>query len=179
MNKFLSIFVMAIVLQALVPAFAQQLPATGTTAENKTATKLGKYLTAAEAVELRKTNKSAILLDVRPVASYYYSGHPFSTHNIPLNVWTGRWDPEKKSYIFLRNTKFEERVAAKFADKNATILVLSKSGIVGARAVDRLADTGYVNVFNITDGFDGWQKAGLAVTQRLDPKLVYILEPDK
>lgn len=176
---FLSIILMVILFQATPDALAQDQRVIRHSPGLDKATTLGKYITAVEASKRLRTNTSTVLLDVRPIAAYYYLGHPRMAHNIPLNKWTGRWDPKKNRLIFLRNPLFVERVVTKFADKRTVIFVMSKFGVSSAMAVDRLAEVGYVNAYNIIDGHDGWLNAALPLTRNLDPKFVYIIEPSE
>jgi rhodanese-related sulfurtransferase len=81
-------------------------------------------------------------------------------------------------------------VARRFS-KDQTILVICRSGGRGAEAVNRLANKGFMNVYNITDGFEGdkvkdkrsifkgkrfrngWKNGLTDWTYNLDPALVY------
>lgn len=141
--------------------------------DEKKATKLGLYVTAEQAYTVLKRDKTAVLLDVRTGPQYYYLGHPPNAYMAPARFWTGKYDKEKNDFTFARNSKFEEYVAARWPDKSTTILVLSRSGDISAVAANRLADAGYTKVYNITDGFEAWQKLGLPVTRTLEPDKVY------
>ena len=136
-------------------------------------TALGKYVTAVEALAMWEANKDkVVIVDCRTAASYFYVGHTPMALNVPLRFWTGKWDPEKNNYRFNRNKNFVPTVEA-LVGRDKTILMLSKAGIYGALAVNALAEAGFTDVYNITDGFDGWKKAKLPVTRKLDPDLVY------
>ncbi|MCG6916746.1 MAG: sulfurtransferase, partial [Deltaproteobacteria bacterium] len=72
-----------------------------------------------------------------------------------------------------------------------TILVMCRSGGRSAMAVNFLAEAGFKQVYNITDGFEGdavkdpesyyngkrvkngWKNSGAPWTYNLDPKLMY------
>ena len=172
MRKTILALAAALLLAAALPVAAQQ----ASPADGKTATKLGKYVTAVEAADMLKADAGAALVDVRTIPAYYYVGHAPEAYNIPLRFWTGKWDPEKNDFAFALNPRFVQGVAERFPDKTATLLVFSRAGIFGARAVSLLADAGYVNVYNVTDGFQGWQKAKLPTTRKLDPNLVYVIK---
>lgn len=141
--------------------------------DEKRATKLGLYVTAEQAYFMLKKDAAAVLLDVRTGPQYYYVGHPPNAYMAPSRFWTGKYDKEKNDFTFLRNAKFEEYVAKRWPAKDTVILVLSRAGIVGATAVDRLAEAGYTKVYNITDGFEAWQKLGFPVTKKLEADKVY------
>ena len=62
-------------------------------------TKLGLYVTAAEAYAMWKENpKKVFILDVRMPEEYVFVGHPEMAYNIPLVLGTYEWDAEKKMY---------------------------------------------------------------------------------
>ena len=141
--------------------------------DEKRTTTLGLYLTAEQAYFMLKKDAAAVLLDVRTGPQYYYIGHPPNAYMAPLRFWTGKYDKEKNDFILARNAKFEEYVAKRWPAKDTTLLVLSRVGIVGAAAVNRLAEAGYTKAYNIVDGFEAWQKLGFPVTKKLDPDMVY------
>lgn len=165
--------VVAVCLASLLFSATLALAQDATPADAKKATKLGLYVTAEQAYTVLKRDKAAVLLDVRTGPQYYYLGHPPNAFMAPSRFWTGKYDKEKNDFVFARNSKFEEYVAARWPDKNTTILLLSRSGDISAVAADRLADVGYTKVYNITDGFEGWQKLGLPITKTLEPDKVY------
>lgn len=142
--------------------------------DQKKQTSLGKYVTAAEALQMVRTDPIGTpLVDIRPVAAYYYLGHPLTAYNVPFLFWTGKWNPEKNVYIFNKNAKFAQAMSAKFA-KDKKILILSKAGVRSAQAIEVLAQAGFTNVYSITDGFDAWEKLpDNTITRKLDPGLIY------
>ncbi len=148
--------------------------ATAQGVDAKKQTSIGKYATAVEVLKaLRADPAGTVILDVRPVAAYYYLGHPAGAHNIPFLFWTGTWDDQKKIYTFTKNAKFAQAVAAKFP-KTQKLYVLSKAGVRAAQAIEVLAAAGYTDLVSITDGFDAW--SGLPdnmLTRKLDPELIY------
>lgn len=158
---------------------------------NKT-TSLGKYVTAAEAYRMYAANPDKIfILDVRTPEEYALLGHAPQAFNIPSKLWTGKFDPAKKDYGLVNNPDFEAVVKEKFRPED-TIMVMCRSGVRGAEAVNRMAKIGFTNVYNVTDGFEGekiteedsyykgkrmkngWRNSGLPWTTDLDPKLIYL-----
>lgn len=161
------VFSLAIVVLLATQALAQDLDA-------KKQTSLGKYATAAQVLEMVQADPNAVtLVDIRPVAAYYYLGHPKMAFNVPYLFWTGKWDEEKKSYSFARNSKFPQAMSAKFK-KDQKIMVLSKAGVRSAQAIEMLAAEGFTNLYNITDGFDAWLKLpDNLLTRKTDPERIY------
>lgn len=156
-------------------------------------TKLGKYATAMEAYEMWRENPGTVkILDCRTAEEYVFVGHPPMADNIPLQLWTGKWDGNKKAYILEDNPEFMARIREKFKPEDA-ILVICSSGGRSAKAVDRLAEAGFKNVYNIINGCEGesstgskngkntweimkncWKESGAPWSYQLDPGLVYI-----
>ncbi|MEW5774483.1 MAG: rhodanese-like domain-containing protein [Thermodesulfobacteriota bacterium] len=170
MNRLLALIVCVAVVASATLALAQDAKPS---VDEKRSTKLGLYVTAEQAYGILKKEKGAVLLDVRTGPQYYYLGHAPNAYMAPARFWTGKFDKEKNDFLFARNAKFEEYVTSHWPNKDTTILVMSKDGIVSAVAVNRLAEVGYTKVYNITDGFDAWQTLGLPVTKKLDPEKVY------
>jgi rhodanese-related sulfurtransferase len=112
--------------------------------------------------------------------------------NIPFQLWTGKWDGSKKAYILEDNPGFLARIREKFKPHD-TILVICSSGGRSAKAVDKLAEAGFKNVYNIINSCDGdsgtgsksddnsweimkncWKDRGAPWSYDLDPKRVYL-----
>jgi rhodanese-related sulfurtransferase len=147
-------------------------------------TVLGKYLTAKEAHEKYSADPGSVhILDVRTPVEYKFSGHAPMAVNIPIRFRapgiTGRNKP-----VMLPNENFVAEVERKY-DKKDTILVMCRSGGRSAAAVNKLAEAGFTDVYNITDGFegdadkgggntgDGWRYSAVPWTYELDPGRVY------
>lgn len=154
-------------------------------------TKAGKYVSALEAYNMWKANPNNVkILDIRTPEEYVYVGHPAMAYNIPFMVWTGKWNSRRNNYDLQLNADFVKQVNMKFA-KNDTILVLCRSGVRSAAAANRLSEVGFVNVYNIIDGFEGdmvydlksyyhgkrmkngWKNSGAPWTYQLNPNLIY------
>ena len=88
---------------------------------------------------------AATLVDVRTAEERKFVGYvPDSLHvawmtGISLN----------------RNPRFVKEVETKIKDKSALILLLCRSGKRSSAAAEALAKSGFVNVFNIEEGFEG------------------------
>lgn len=152
-------------------------------------TVLGKYVTALEAYDMWRQNPQSVsIIDVRAPVEYAFVGHATMAVNIPLKFYT--WDAVQGTTKSINNDQFEAQVSKRFG-QDQTILIICRSGGRGAEAVNRLAQKGFVNVYNITDGFEGdkikdkrsvfrgkrlrngWKNALTDWTYDLDPGLVY------
>lgn len=159
--------------------------------DEKKKTEAGKYVTAADAYAMWKSNPDKIkVVDCRLPQEYVFVGHAPMAYNIPSKMWTGNWDPEKKDYVLEDNPAFETHAKKLFRPVD-TILVMCRSGHRSAASVNRLTKAGFTNVYNITDGFEGdkvsdeesvfkgkrmkngWKNSCAPWTYDLDPQLVY------
>jgi rhodanese-related sulfurtransferase len=151
-------------------------------------TTLGLYLTAKEAYEAWKANPGQVrVLDVRTPEEYLFVGHAEMAVNIPLALQSYEWDAERKHFAMKPNADFVAEVK-KWAQPGDRILVMCRSGGRSARAVDKLAEAGFTNVYNIIEGMEGdlvedpaspnygrrtvngWKNEGLPWTYAVDPE---------
>ena len=129
----------------------------------KKQTKLGLYMTAEEAYGTA-TNKTGdvAFIDIRSRAEVNFLGMPtIADANIPymdLGEFA-KFDDKKGHYKLEVNSQFAERVAnllkSKGLDKNATVILLCRSGSRSAKAANLLADLGYTKVYSVIDGYEG------------------------
>ena len=150
-------------------------------------TVLGLYVTAKEAYEKWKAEPGNIqIVDVRTPEEYLFVGHAAMAWNIPVAAQTYKWDAAKGQFPMKPLSDFIYRVA-EVAKPEDTILVMCRSGGRSAIAVNRLAETGFTHVYNITDGMEGdavtdpksvfvgqrlvngWKNSGLPWTYKLTP----------
>ena len=156
-------------------------------------TTLGRYLSPAEAQALKRSGgRSVLFLDVRTRAEAIYVGMPDSVdalipyleHDDPMSDW----DSKRHTFRVNSNPHFADDVAraldARALDRDATIVLICRSGTRSARATDLLASLGYRHVYSIPEGFEGdlsnnghrdlngWKNEGLSWTYRLDPDKV-------
>lgn len=80
-------------------------------------------------------NKTAIIIDVRTPAEYQ-EGHIPDVANIPLD-------------------QLNTRMAEVPKDKN--VLVICRSGKRSSQATTLLRNNGFSNVYNVTEGMNGWK----------------------
>ena len=115
----------------------------------------GLYVTAKEAYDKWQADPENItVLDVRTTEEYLFIGHAPMAWNVPLMSQTHEWDADKRYFKMQPNTGFIAQVT-EFAKPSDTVLVMCRSGGRSAMAVNLLAEAGFTNVYNITDGMEG------------------------
>jgi len=127
----------------------------------RVSTKLGLYVTSADANAAIEASPEIVFIDVRTQAEVQFVGHPASLDaNIPFRFL----DPElrhdgRSAYRMVSNENFANEVRRLMIDlkmgENAPIFLICRSGGRSAAAVDILADAGFTNVWNVVDGFEG------------------------
>jgi len=154
----------------------------------------GLYLTAKQAYEKWQAEPEKMkVLDVRTLEEFIFIGHAEMAWNVPLAVQTDQWDAEKRHFAMQPDPTFASRVKAVFAPED-TLLVMCRSGGRSAMAVNLLAEAGFKNVYNITDGMEGdkvedpgsayhgkrmkngWKNSGLPWTYQLDSERIFLPE---
>ncbi len=104
-----------------------------------------KSLSPQQAWSFLKTEKSAVLLDVRDRTEHAFVGHPTGAVNIP-------W---KQAPDWKANPQFLNEVRQRVPDLNTPILLLCRSGQRSLDAAKALAAAGYTDLTNIEEGFEG------------------------
>lgn len=183
---------MAVLLLVLVSvcsyAQAQDVSKPARNVSKEKQTSLGLYLTAKDAYEKWKSDpKQVKILDVRTPEEYVFVGHPAMAWNVPAMLQTYQWDASGRKLPMKPNPDFESQ-AKKLFKPSDTLLVMCRSGGRSAKAVDRMAEAGFKQVYNIIDGMEGdtiddpesvfhgkrmkngWKNAGLPWTYDLDPE---------
>ena len=118
-------------------------------------TSLGLYATAKEAYEMWKADPERVkVLDVRMVEEYVFLGHAAMAVNIPVAFPKYEWHADKRKYGFEINPDFIDHVKEVFKPGD-TIVAMCRSGGRSAFAINMLAKAGFVNIYNIIDGFEG------------------------
>ena len=170
----------------------------GSSLPKKKQTKLGLYMTSAEA--LYYVNRNAIntlFVDVRSRAEVNFLGAPTVIDaNIPymeLSEWYS-WNEKKKNFKLDVNSDFvseiEHRLKDKSLSKMDTIIVICRSGSRSSKAANLLADLGYTRVISVIDGYEGdkakngkfkgqrvingWKNSGLPWSYKLDKSKMYV-----
>jgi len=160
--------------------------------------KAGRYLTPQQAFELKQGNpKTVALFDIRTRAEAMYVGMaeaadalvPFVEHQELMTDW----DDKRAMYKLEPNQDFVVEIARRLQamglEKNATVILICRSGDRSAKAADRLQAEGYASVYSIAEGFEGdkastgpgkgqrtvngWKNAGLPWSYTLDKRRMY------
>ncbi|WP_295004404.1 rhodanese-like domain-containing protein [uncultured Dechloromonas sp.] len=160
--------------------------------------KLGLYLTPQQAYDMKKANpKGVALFDIRTRAEAMYVGWPGDADAlVPYlehpEIMT-EWDDRRFMYKLEPNQDFipelERRLTEMGLGKDATIILICRSGDRSAKAADRLQMAGYGKVYSIAEGFEGdivkdgarsgqravngWKNANLPWTYKLDKNRMY------
>lgn len=157
-------------------------------------TKLGLYVTAAEAYEKWKASPDKVkIIDVRTPEEYAFIGHPEMVWNIPYAFVTYQRNDGKTEHGAKMNENFVDEVG-KIAGQDDILLLMCRSGDRSARAVDLLAEAGFTNAYTITDGMEGdkvddpenlydgkrmkngWKNSGLPWVYTIDPEKIILEE---
>jgi len=156
-------------------------------------TKLGKYVTAAQAADMLKAERARILfVDVRTRAEIQFVGYATDIDGVVPFVEMSQfadWDDANSRYKLEPNASFSDGVTrllqAKGLAKTDKVILICRSGDRSARAADLLADAGYGNVYSVIDGVEGdlspegrrtvngWKNAGLPWTYKMDKARTY------
>ena len=153
---------------------------------------LGLYITALEAFTRWHTDPGKVkIVDVRTPCEYIFIGHAPMATNIPLRFLKADVDTKTMKPMMPINENFVAEIKKKFKETD-TLMVMCRSGGRSAAAVNKLAEAGFKNVYNNTDGFEGdklnlpesyhhgkrvvngWKNSGAPWTYSLDPKLIYL-----
>ncbi|MEQ1696919.1 MAG: rhodanese-like domain-containing protein [Hyphomicrobiaceae bacterium] len=156
-------------------------------------TKLGLYMTVAEAAEALKAERAKVLfVDVRSRAEVQFVGYTEAVDGVVPFVdmsQFGEWDDKAGRFKLDGNPVFSQTVEKLLAKKGLTkadkVILMCRSGDRSAKGVDLLAAAGFTNVYNQIEGFEGdlskdgrrtvngWKNANLAWTYKLDKAKVF------
>jgi len=160
--------------------------------------KLALYLTPQQAYEMKKANpKGVALFDIRTRAEAMYVGWPSDADALVPYVehpeLMTEWDDKRFMYKLEPNQDFVPELERRLMDmglgKDATIILMCRSGDRSSKAQDRLQQSGYSKVYGIAEGFEGdtakdgakagqrvvngWKNANLPWTYKLDKTKMY------
>ncbi len=161
-------------------------------------TKPGLYVDAKEAYALKlQLGEQAMLIDIRTRGEVSYTGMAAAVDaHVPLleHPANAPWDEKAGRFRLEYNNDFDaevaRRMAAKGLGKEATVILICRSGDRSSKAANLLAELGYQKVYTVVDGFEGdvakdgpdagkrvvngWKNAGLPWTYRLDKDKLYM-----
>jgi rhodanese-related sulfurtransferase len=130
-----------------------------------------------KAYEMLK-NPKTFLVDVRSIAEYVFIGHPKMAYNIPLMFWS------EEEQELVPNDHFIQDLKSRFKEEEVLIF-MCRSGGRSSRAAKRATQEGFINVYNLKEGFEGekdsqgyrtingWKNRGLPYTYDLKNELIY------
>lgn len=191
-------FIIAALLAALAGMHGAALAVDGAALPSSKQTIAGRYLDAREAYALKqKMGAAAYFVDVRTRYEVMYVGMPsVADANIPYvdHPDDAPWDDKAGRFKLEVNSGFGgelmRRLAAQGLAKDATIILMCRSGDRSARAANLLSQLGYPNVYSVVDGFEGdiaasgpkqgqrvvngWKNADLPWSYKLDKERMYI-----
>lgn len=112
-----------------------------------------KHLTPPEAWEILQTSADAVLLDVRTNMEFDYVGHPMNAINIP---WQEAPDWEiKTDFVDMVRKMLASRTEGSGEIETLPVLTICRSGKRSLAAAEALSKSGFRNVYNIEEGFEG------------------------
>ena len=160
--------------------------------------KLGLYLTPQQAYDMKKANpKGVALFDVRTRAEAMYVGWPGDADALVPFVehpeLMTEWDDKRHMYKLEPNQDFVPELERRLKDmglaKDATIILICRSGDRSSKAADRLQAAGFGKVYSVAEGVEGdtakdgakagqrvvngWKNANLPWTYKLDKAKMY------
>ncbi len=160
--------------------------------------KLALYLTPQQAWDMKKKDpKGVAFFDIRTRAEAMYVGWPGDADALVPFVehpeLMSDWDDKRFMYKLEPNQDFvpevERRLKEMGLGKDATIILICRSGDRSSKAQDRLQTAGFTRVYSIAEGFEGdtvkdgpkagqravngWKNANLPWTYKLDKAKMY------
>ncbi len=129
------------------------------------ATQLGLYLSPTAAHKALQQNPDILFVDVRDPIEITFVGHPEGLDKIiPLLTATHDLNPQTGQYNMALNrsfmSDFEALLHTQGKTKSDPIFLTCRSGSRSAGAAKSLIKSGYTNVWNLTEGFEGDRNAG-------------------
>lgn len=108
-----------------------------------------KNITSQEAYVLLKEQDNAVLVDVRTENEWKSVGYPKLDANQVVLLSVRSW-PDMSI-----NPEFLVKLQEKIHDKDGLLLFICRSGGRSAEAASYCLSKGYVNCYNVVDGFEG------------------------
>lgn len=99
------------------------------------------------------SDKNAVLLDVRTRPEFEFVGHPPNALNVPWQeVLSGQINPD---FIDLVREKLQLVRVGSHPESDLTVLAICRSGARSMAAATTLKKSGFRNVMNVAEGFEG------------------------
>ncbi len=116
-----------------------------------------KKILSIEAYDMLNTVPDTFIIDVRTRAEYQFVGHPVGAYLFPYMFLSNEFQEEDDTCRYrydIKNSKFVDEIKKVFQKSN-NLLVICRDGTRSRLAAKDLADAGFKNVFDVTDGFEG------------------------
>jgi len=111
-----------------------------------------KEISPSEAWEILQSKPDTVLLDVRSSMEFEYVGHVPGAILIALREPPG-WDNDP-AFVANVTHRLKDKQAGK-DPKELSILAMCRSGARSMIAAEELTNSGFINVVNIAEGFEG------------------------
>ena len=116
-----------------------------------------KIILSIEAYDMLNTVPDTYLIDIRTRAEFQFVGHPISAYLFPYMFMTEEFVKKDDSYGFrfdIKNKRFIEEIGKVFK-KTDNLLIISRDGTRSGLAAKDLTGSGFKNVYDVIDGFEG------------------------
>jgi rhodanese-related sulfurtransferase len=118
---------------------------------NNSASNVVEEVTSLEAWEILQKNSNSYLIDVRTVPEWKNVGYP-NLSSIDRKLVKLSWRVYPTMQI---NTDFVTHLVQEIPQKEANLLFICKTGGRSYEAALEMKKNGFINCFNIIDGFEG------------------------
>jgi rhodanese-related sulfurtransferase len=116
-----------------------------------------KDILSIEAYDMLNTVPNTYLIDVRTRAEYQLIGHPPMAYLYPYLFFVDNLTKTGEIWAYQiseKNKSFIEQISANFQKTN-NILIICRDGTRSILAAKELIESGFKNVYNVKDGFEG------------------------
>lgn len=116
-----------------------------------------KDILSIEAYDMLNTVPNTYLIDVRTRAEYQFVGHAPMAYLFPYIFFTDQLVKNGETYEYKltrKNKTFLDEISQKFQKTN-NLLILCRDGQRSMLAARELIKSGFKNVYNVKDGFEG------------------------
>jgi rhodanese-related sulfurtransferase len=116
-----------------------------------------KDILSIEAYDMLNTVPNTYLIDVRTRAEYQFIGHPPTAYLFPYYFWNGTLAKKGENWEYqfsVKNKSFVDEISKKYQKTN-NLLIICRDGTRSILAARDLIKSGFKNVYNVRDGFEG------------------------
>ena len=116
-----------------------------------------KDILSIEAYDMLNAVPNTYLIDVRTRAEYQFIGHPPTAYLFPYYFWNGNLAKKGENWEYqfsIKNKSFVDDISKKYQKTN-NLLIICRDGTRSILAAKDLIKSGFKNVYNVKDGFEG------------------------